>query len=226
MKLEKSGYIYVPKVLSEETVKLVIDYAKFQSAFDYTTESKLNAQVEGAHSRYADFLMEAILAQIKPKIEKVVSASLLPTYSYYRVYNKGCILQPHVDREACEVSASIAFGWDDNRCDWPFYLSNDKHFRNGTEDCHIPSSKEKTISIDLQPGDMLVYAGTRVKHWREALSYSKHVQGFFHYVYADGPNSKEVYDGRSGIGYPRICNAFDYTGSKINAAIQILHSEK
>ena len=49
----------------------------------------------------------AILVIWHSVMEKETGLSLLPSYTYFRVYRNGAILDPHKDRPACEVSASL-----------------------------------------------------------------------------------------------------------------------
>ncbi len=206
---EKEKYMIVKNVLPKSFCEIIVNYAKFQALYDFTPESGDSAQVLHTHSRYADFLMEAFLLYLQPIIETTIEQPLLPAYSYYRVYKHGDKLDPHIDRDACEVSASLAFGWKDAK-PWAFKLSNDKEYIDGTEECFIPSSAENTIVIHLEPGDMLIYSGPKVKHWRDPLDTVAHVQAFFHYVLADGPNIAHQFDGRDAIGVPKLSGGFEY----------------
>jgi hypothetical protein len=58
----------------------------------------------------------------------------------------------------------------------------------------------------LKPGDLAIYRGCDLDHWREKFIYDKQdesvwqVQGFFHYVDANGPYAKSKYDNRETIG--------------------------
>jgi hypothetical protein len=204
-----------------------VHYAKFQALYDFTPEADEGAQVAGTHSRYADFLMESFLLHLQPIIEENINKSLLPAYSYYRVYKQGDKLDPHIDRNACEVSATLAFGWQDSP-PWPFKLSNDKIYIDGTEECHTPSSDDVTITVSLDPGDVLIYAGPQVKHWRDPLRSLAYVQAFFHYVYSDGGNSVHKFDGRDAIGVPKINSAFEYVkySDWMNALLTYLSTKK
>ena len=208
-KFKNEKYIIARDVLPKSFCEIIVNYAKFQALYDFTPECSKHAQVPDTHSRYADFLMESFLLYLQPIIEKNIGKSLLPAYSYYRVYKKGDKLYPHIDRSACEVSATVAFGWPDT-ANWPFKISNDKVYIDGTEECHTPSSDDATIVISLNPGDMLIYAGPLVKHWRDPLDSMAYVQAFFHYVYADGPNASYQFDGRDAIGVPKISAGFEY----------------
>ncbi len=184
---KKNKYMIVKEVFPVPWCDIVINYAKFQSFYDFSPEKVESAQVPNSHSKYADFLMESLLLYFHPIIEKNVEAPLFPTYSYYRVYKKGDILKPHIDRNECEVSASVAFGWP-NSSIWPFKLENDKG----------------EVTVWLNQGDALIYAGPLVKHWREPLDESAYVQAFFHYVYAEGDNASLKFDRRAAIGQPRL----------------------
>ena len=54
--------------------------------------------------------------------------------------------------------------------------------------------------LRLEPGDMLVYRGREVPHWREQFEGRYQLQTIFHYVDANGPLSSYKYDARAGIG--------------------------
>jgi hypothetical protein len=54
----------------------------------------------------------------------------------------------------------------------------------------------------MKPGDMIIYRGCEVDHWREAFKGLNHAQMFMHYNDADGPY-KGRYDGRPILGIPK-----------------------
>jgi hypothetical protein len=57
--------------------------------------------------------------------------------------------------------------------------------------------------VELSPGDLVIYRGCDLAHWRETFSIKEdawHVQGFFHYVDANGPYASYKYDGRDTVG--------------------------
>jgi hypothetical protein len=140
----------------------------------------------GFHDRYADALTESILLHLKPALEQFTGLSLFPTYSYLRLYETGAVLDRHTDRHACEVSASLTIGYDAKE-PWPLWLE----------------SQGRPRSVALGPGDMLVYRGRDVPHWRERFGGDYWIQAFFHYVDADGPLASYKFDGRRAIGAPR-----------------------
>ena len=153
-----------------------------------------DGQVSGSYSAYGDTPMECLAEILWPRIEEVVGASLWPTYSYYRVYEKGAVLQPHLDRSACEISATACLSLEldptqERSYVWPMWLR-----RNGAE----------PICYGTYPGDMIVYRGCEVQHWREPFLGNLQVQTFVHYVLQEGPNSSEKFDGRLGLGAPSL----------------------
>lgn len=125
--------------------------------------------VPGAFSAYADPFFQVVLLRTKAILEPIVAAPLHPTYSYARVYARGCDLPPHVDREACEVSISLALGTDQDQV-WPFWAEFD-----GT-----------TYEVRLAPGDAVLYLGHECRHWREPLAGDWSAHLFLHYVFEDG----------------------------------------
>jgi hypothetical protein len=75
--------------------------------------------------------------------------------------------------------------------DWPIYLE--------------PSGKKgmKGIKVNLQPGDMLVYRGCDLEHWRKKFKGDECVQVFLHYNNIATKGSKEnIFDKRPHIGLP------------------------
>ena len=75
--------------------------------------------------------------------------------------------------------------------DWPIYLE--------------PSGKRgmKGVKVNLKPGDMLVYRGCDLEHWREKFKGDECVQVFLHYNNIATKGSKEnMFDKRPHIGLP------------------------
>ena len=147
-------------------------------------------QVPDTYSHYGDIAMEVLLAKVKPAIEKKTGLSLIETYSYARIYKKGDVLHRHKDRYSCEVSATMNLGGDN----WPIYLE--------------PSGKEgkKGTKIILKPGDLLIYKGCDVEHWREVFQGEYCSQVFLHYNNASSKKAMEnKFDTREHLGLPGDC---------------------
>ena len=64
-------------------------------------------------------------------------------------------------------------------------------------------SQAKGIKVDLKPGDMLVYSGCELEHWREKFKGKECVQVFLHYNNRKTPGSKDnMFDKRPHLGLP------------------------
>ena len=144
-------------------------------------------QIPETYSHYGDIVMETLLQKVKPIMEKESKVKLIETYSYARIYKKGDILKRHKDRYSCEISTTMNLGGDD----WPIFLE--------------PSGEEgkKGIEVNLKPGDMLMYRGCELEHWREAFKGKDCGQVFLHYNDASGKDAEaNKFDKRPMIGLP------------------------
>ena len=138
-------------------------------------------QVPNVYSHYADFAMETLLMKVMPIMVKETGLNLIPTYSYARIYEKGSILHKHKDRPSCEISTTLNLGGDP----WPIFLEG--------------------IKVDLTPGDMLVYSGCELEHWREEFTGNICGQVFLHYNHLNGRFANEnLYDKRPLLGIPPL----------------------
>ena len=120
-------------------------------------------------------------------LEDETGLKLYETYSYARIYKTGDELKRHKDRYSCEVSTTLNLGGDN----WPIYLE--------------PSGKEgkEGNKISLRQGDMLIYKGCEVEHWRESFNGVNCAQVFLHYNDASDEKAEENrYDGRPFLGLP------------------------
>jgi|TARA_R100000455_G_C6257172_1_gene112882 hypothetical protein len=139
-------------------------------------------QVPNTYSVYGDIMMDTLLQDIQEKIEKNISIKLYPTYSYARVYKQGDILERHKDRPSCEISATLNLGGDV----WSIFLQ----------------SKNKQ-EIVLESGDLLIYSGCELEHWREEFTGTDCGQVFLHYnKYKSKEENINLYDGRPFLGLP------------------------
>jgi len=144
-------------------------------------------QIPETYSHYGDIVMETLLQHVKPIMEKESGVKLTETYSYARIYKKGDELKRHKDRYSCEISTTMNLGGDD----WSIFLE--------------PSGEESKdgIEVKLEAGDMLMYRGCDLEHWREPFQGKDCGQVFLHYNDASGKNAKEnKFDGRPMIGLP------------------------
>jgi hypothetical protein len=144
-------------------------------------------QVEKAYYGYGFYVTETLLAMLLPTVARETAADLAPTYSYSRLYLNGAELTRHVDRPCCEVSATLTLATQ-AATPWPLCVQG----RDG-----------RTVEVDLKPGDMLIYSGMELPHWRVPFSGEWQLQAFLHYVRKDGPHAGLVFDSRPRLGAPK-----------------------
>jgi hypothetical protein len=153
-----------------------------------------------SESVYGDSMLDILLDDVRPTLEKATGLNLIPTYSYARKYLPGDELKPHLDRESCEISATLTLGYEGNL--WPIHVSIDDKVENDIGE----------ILIDV--GSMVVYRGMEINHWREPYTQGKwQCQVFLHYVDADGPHKNFKYDGRQALGTTKTAHSNDYEPS-------------
>ena len=132
-------------------------------------------------------------------MEKATGLKLYPAYTYARIYKKGDILKRHKDRFSCEISTTMNLGGDD----WPIYLEPDPKKGGIKEGVGYVSDNTKGVRVDLKPGDMLVYSGCELEHWREKFKGKECVQVFLHYNNRKTPGAKDnMFDKRPHLGLP------------------------
>ena len=138
-------------------------------------------QIPNTYSCYGDFVMETLLVKVLPKMQQETGLNLIPTYSYARAYKKGDELKKHKDRPSCEISTTINLGGDP----WPIFIEGTK--------------------VLLEVGDMLVYSGCELEHWREPFEGNICGQVFLHYNHVNGPFAeKNKLDGRPMLGLSKF----------------------
>jgi len=213
MTFKKDKYVIIKGAISEELAKFCYDYfimkrqvaktmfnTKFIGPFTDYFGVWNDPQVPETYSHYADIVMETLLVKLLPVMEKTTGLKLNSNYSYARIYKKGDVLHKHKDRFSCEISTTMHLG---GGC-WPIYLEPDAS-QGGIDEKtgDYKSSKSKGIKVMLQPGDMLVYRGSELEHWRDKLSFDDCGQVFLHYNNIETKGSKEnIYDTRPHLGLP------------------------
>lgn len=140
-------------------------------------------QVPGTPNVYGDAQLDALMLEIKPRVEAHTGLSLHPTYSFARIYKKGDVLEAHRDRDACEISISLNLGQEPED-PWKLYIEG----------------PDAPFAAELRPGDVLLYKGIEKTHWRDAYEGERLFQVFMHYVDANGPHAAEKFDGRASLG--------------------------
>ena len=198
--LANFGYNYL--LLKREAVKEMRGHnyiSKFTPGFGNWED----AQIPNTFSCYSDFFMETLMMKVLPVMQQHTEMNLIPTYSYTRIYKEGDILHRHKDRPSCEISTTLHLGGNS----WPIFLdpTGANNILSGSETTTIVKpNAPKGISIDLKVGDMLVYSGFELEHWREPFEGNNCAQVFLHYNNIDGPfGIQNKFDKRPLLGIPK-----------------------
>ena len=216
---KKKKYTIIKKAISEYLAAFVANYflmqkqvydtcrktryfSPFENIIGYY-EDPIEGQVPNTYSCYADRAMETLMLKCQPIMEKTTGLKLNPAYTYARIYKKGDILKRHKDRFSCEISTTMNLGGDD----WPIYLSPNENVglseTEGGKKGITSFSNAKGIKVDLNPGDMLVYRGQELEHWREKFKGKECVQVFLHYNNRKTSGAKDnMFDKRPHLGLP------------------------
>lgn len=204
---EKNKFVVIKNFLPSDLSLVSYEYCKIRvkradwiytnSKDDYRMDldgAFGDGQISNSYNCYADPLMESLLLLTTPKVEEFTGLKLSPQYSYWRLYQTGDVLERHIDRGSCEISTTICLGANNLNVDkeiypnyhWPMFIKD----MNGQE---LPAA--------LEPGDMIIYRGCEVEHWREEFKGLNQAQVFLHYNIVDGKFNYK-FDGRSDIGLP------------------------
>ena len=163
-------------------------------------------QIPNTYSIYADHVMETLMVKMLPVMKKETGLQLIPTYSYARLYKKGDILHRHKDRSSCEVSCTLNLGGDP----WPIFIDGTgaNSILSGSETTTVlKPNAPKGTKVLLEVGDMLVYSGCELEHWREPFEGNVCGQVFLHYNHLYGPFAeKNRFDKRPMLGVPNLGN--------------------
>ncbi len=191
-------FVYNYFIMKRQVARTLFD-ERYISQFTDEWGTWTDQQVPNTYSHYADVAMETLLLRTLPIMEKKTGLKLNPTYSYARIYKTGDVLHRHKDRFSCEISTTLNLGGDP----WPIYLEPKKNVGIPNNKKITVSSNNKGICIVLKPGDMLVYRGMELEHWREEFQGNDCTQVFLHYNNKNSKNAdKNIYDRRKHLGLP------------------------
>ena len=161
------AYEYVKHwVVRQKILKDVTSPIEFGVPTDDFFGCVTDVQVPGSLVLRGTPFFDSLLVYLMPIFEKTLNRSLVPTYSFCRLYRMGDELIPHKDRKSCEVSVTLPIGWtNDMEDNWTIWVKDG-------------NSK---VGVNMQLGMGLMYKGCELLHWREKLLYRDHVQLFLHY---------------------------------------------
>ena len=201
---EKNGYLVLKNFVDKNLCNFLYEYIKLSAirlnfldeniGYKNYDESHYGTfrdqQAYGDYSKYGDPVFDTLLKSLTNKLSYVSNMSLIPTYSYHRLYTTETELKKHKDRPSCEISTTLCLGYDVSNLgynyNWPIFVKNKDNIE---------------IPILLEPGDMVLYKGCILEHWREPFLGNNHAQVFLHYNDKNG-KFNNLYDNRPELGLP------------------------
>lgn len=198
MSFEQDGYYILKGAVSKDVCEVAArdfemarDLGRFEDGNLYAYHDDM---VEKSFSWYSPLVFEALSdTLIKRKVEEVLGEPVFPTYTYARIYYNGAEMKYHTDRSSSEFSVSLCVKTDPN---YPWHLK-------------MKTKDGKTLTVEQEPGDAVMYFGHKMPHWREPYDGTEQINAFFFYVKANGPRSVLKYDTRPLLGMPSNSRKWD-----------------
>ena len=160
-KLIENNFMIVPNFISAERASdLAKEFNLYAEEFDITNDP----QVDKCLGKYDYISFVELLCEKNVQVSQLVGETVLPTYTYARIYENGAVLTPHVDKEECEISLTVNLESDQP---WSIWIQN-------------PQGQKQEVV--LNSGDAMIYFGMTAPHWREEYTGNACTQLFMHYV--------------------------------------------
>tara|TARA_R100001126_G_C4876586_1_gene176311 strand:+ start:455 stop:1063 length:609 start_codon:yes stop_codon:yes gene_type:complete len=192
--------IFIKEFLPKQILDLIYSYTIIK--FSDQKKFKHDLQTSSIVGEVSDYLMETLLATSNPVIEQNLNKKLFPTYSYFRIYDKGSDLKIHKDRPSCEYTVALCLGADpvdkpyeifigeeDEESDYKYYDKDGKYNRYKIQH-----------KFSMLPNNALIFKGMEKKHWRETCHHDHFMTVFLHYVDQEGPYKEWKFDKREMLG--------------------------
>lgn len=189
---------FIPKHVIDLTLdswKVVENNPEYEEMFfmkeeDIIHDSPKNSLYK-SHGGYCFPPAVALHRWLRDNLRGVLCLDLIETYSYTRKYERGAYLKSHTDRPSCEISATICLDYKtDDNTPWKIWVQNDKNYideSNNQQGIYektqaLPQKQRTGVSVALEVGDVLLYQGPNIPHWRDYLlgDYSYHM--FLHFI--------------------------------------------
>jgi len=195
---QRDGYALVEGLLAPEVCNAFLH--QFQGAiarsgasltqFNRTSNLLKREAVEMYGYHFPPML--ALLWGLTPVAEQLSGKTLLPSYSYFRIYREGDICRVHSDRQSCEHSMSLTLDYSDG-VPWSLELERtDSEPSSRTEENFGPDAP---AALAMQPGDGVLYRGVNRRHGRTTPNpngWSAHL--FLHWVERGGAYADHAFD--------------------------------
>ena len=162
--------IFIKDFLPSQLLNVCHSYCliKYSNKKNFTLDSQTSSLV----TEHGDYLMETIMDLSTPVVEQNVGKKLWPTYSFFRIYDKGS-----EDEEKDENS------------DYKYFDENRKLTRLKIDG-----------KFPMKKNNALIFKGMDKLHWREICEHDNFITVFLHYVDQEGDYKEYKYDKRKMLG--------------------------
>lgn len=129
---------------------------------------------------------------LTPIISELTGADVLPSYDYFRIYQKDDVCHVHSDRPSCEHSVSLTLVYSDDK-PWPLEVGSRRVEQE--EPCVDDFGDEPHTAVTMQPGDAVLYRGIDLRHGRTTPNpnqWSAHL--FLFWVERGGEFAQHAFD--------------------------------
>lgn len=196
---EVDGYTLIEDLIPAEVASALLaslraglggpnnSFAAFQSQELLTRQPTI--EIPG----HSFFPLLTFLWGLTPLVSQLAGRDLLPSFDYFRIYQKGDICRLHTDRPSSEHSLSMTLGYSDNQ-PWSLdiaQLPSDGPVSKLDEDF----GEEPYNSIKMKVGDAVLYRGVERRHGRVTPNpnrSSSHL--FLHWVERGGKYQAHAFD--------------------------------
>ena len=194
---------FIPKDIINMTLdtwKTIESNPEYKDAFfhreEETTNNSPKSSLGKSQGCYCFPPAVALHRWMRDNLRDVIDMELVETYSYTRTYDRGAYLKSHTDRPSCEVSATICLDYkSDDNTPWKIWVQNDRNYIDDAvhdqqqlfEITQKPviGKRKGSVAVSLEVGDVLLYQGPNIPHWRDTFlgDYSSHM--FLHFINAN-----------------------------------------
>ena len=192
--------IFIKEFLPQQILNLTYSYSviKFSNQKIFNIDDQTSSLI-GEHS---DLLMETLMDMSTPVVEQNVGKKLWPTYSYFRIYDKGSDLRIHTDRQSCEYTVALCLGADP--IDQPYEIFVGEEDEASDYKYYNDRGEYKRYRIDhkfpMVPNNAVIFKGMDKIHWREICKHDHFITVFLHYVDQEGSYKEFKFDKRDSLG--------------------------
>lgn len=174
----KDSIKIISKFIENDFVEFIQDYIAINvNSNQYDTDHQIFTY---GYKFYSDPLIETILQNSCESIFNLIDVKIVPTYSLTQMYMRDDEYINDIN-DSSEISAILFLGCSDEIP--PVYIKND--------------------SINLSPGDLLIYDSHRIKPYRKTIKNKWLLESTLNYVNVDGPYKDNIYDRRPYLGFKK-----------------------